>query len=98
MIYFKKDVKMSQSNDKTGIFLPPPHILANVTLKTIHLKTQITVHWALVESVRRLADCGLGFLFYILPHSKLRGNILSLKFNLNQIKQGKATIKNFKKI
>jgi len=46
---------MSQSNNKTGIFLSPPHILANVTLKSINLETQITVHDLVV-------DCGLGFL------------------------------------
>jgi len=43
---------------KKSVFLPPPpHILANVTLKYINLKTQITVHGLVV-------DCGLGFLIY----------------------------------
>jgi len=28
----------------------------------MNLKTQITIHRALVDSVRLLADCGLGFL------------------------------------
>jgi len=51
---------------KSGIFSPPLHILANVTLKTIHLKTQITVHGLIVDGVRLLADCGLGFFDNIL--------------------------------
>jgi len=45
---------------KKSVF-PPPHILANITLKAIHLKTQITVHRVLVDRVRLLADCGLVF-------------------------------------
>jgi len=52
---------MNQSNNKTGIFLPPLHILANITLLSKTLKTQITVH-------RLMMDCGLGFLF----HDKLK--------------------------
>jgi len=43
---------------KKSVFLPPPHILANITLKAIHLKTQITVH-------RLVVDSGLGFLIFI---------------------------------
>jgi len=47
---------MSQSKNKTGKFLPPPHILANVTLKSINLETQIAIHWLVVDKVRFLAD------------------------------------------
>jgi|GEM_PF-3292592 len=44
---------------KKSVFLPPPpHILANATLKSINLKTQITVH-------RLVVDSGLGFLIFI---------------------------------
>jgi hypothetical protein len=45
---------MSLRKNKKGTF-PPPHILANAILKSINLKTQITVHGLVV-------NCGLGFL------------------------------------
>jgi len=57
---------MNLKLNKIGIILPPPpHILANAILKAIHLKTQIAIHWLVVDSVRPLADCGLGFLFLL---------------------------------
>jgi len=41
---------------KKSVFLPPPHILANITLKYINLKIQIAIHWLVVDKVRFLAD------------------------------------------
>jgi len=57
---------MNLKTIKKSVFLPPsPHILSNAILKAINMKTQIAIHDLMVDSVRPLADCGLGFLIIL---------------------------------
>jgi|GEM_PF-4563143 len=44
---------MNSKMIKKSVFLPPPHILANIILKSINLRTQITIQ-AQLEKEREL--------------------------------------------
>jgi hypothetical protein len=54
---------------RKGYVCTPPHFLIQIIAIYLNLKTQITIHREMVDSVRLLADrvrlpadCGLGFL------------------------------------